>query len=230
MKHEKYFIKGPEDRNTVEVWSESRLPFEPKGWQLDMRNSVKSAVKRMKAENETMLHALFASDKEGFYDAENVLIYNVGSGAFADLCRKGLCFERKTSAPPKFSGGADHMPYYHRYSLMGLREKPLHWKKKNSLASWTGVECPALRGENKPHSLWYAVKKGIVKIDCGLDSPRFFGLDIRINAPKSTVINLANVVKPLLDGIISAFHAHDGTYNSVVVERLARRLGKKRQL
>ena len=100
MKDEKYFIKGPEYGNTVEVWSESRLPFEPKGWLLDMRNSVKSAVKGMKAENEAMLHALFASDQEGFYDVENVLIYNVGGGAFANLCRKGLCFERRGFSVP----------------------------------------------------------------------------------------------------------------------------------
>ena len=41
-----YFIKKPEDNsNKVELWSASRLPFEPKGWHLDMRNTLRSTLR-----------------------------------------------------------------------------------------------------------------------------------------------------------------------------------------
>lgn len=42
--------------------------------------------------------------------------------------------------------------------------------------------------------------------------------------------NLAAVIKPLLDGIICAFHAHNGTNNSIVTWRLAARLGERKSV
>lgn len=224
MADDMYFIKSSDLGSLVEVWSSIRLPFEPKGWLLDMRNSVRSVVKSMQGTNDTMLHAVYVSDQEGFCDVENVLLYNVGSGAFAHLCRKGICFERKIAKPPQPKEGYGIMPHYHRYSLMVLEEEPLHWIKEQSLARWTGIHCPALRGENKPHSFWYAIKKGLFDIANKFEVPHFFGIELKITAPKGTVINLASVIKPLLDGIICAFHTHDGTDNATVVNRLAQRL------
>ncbi len=226
MLESNYFIKGPEDTaNYVELWSRVRLPFEPKGWLLDMRNLLRSAIKRIHNTENRMLHALYISDEGGYFDAENVLLYNVGSGSFSDLCRWGLCFERVFSLPLQPTGGDHRFLHYHRYGLIEPVEGPLHWAKERSLARWTGVSCPALRGENKPHSFWYAMKNGVVEVTGKLEVPSYLGLELKINAPRGTRINLAAAIKPLLDGIISGFHSHDGTYNSIVIGRVAQSLG-----
>lgn len=218
-------IDGPNPKkNLVEVWSSIRLPFEPRGRLLEMRNSIRSAIKGMQITKKTMLHALYVSDEKTFCDVENVLLYNVGTGAFANICRKGLCIERKIDIPQQPHGSISKMLHYHKYSLIDFTEGPLYWAKELSLASWKGIPCPELRGNNKPHSFWYAIKKAKIDVIGKIQFPRYFGVELKINAPQGTSINLASVIKPLLDGIVCAFHTHNGDNNSVVVGRLSQYL------
>lgn len=223
-----YLIDGPvSNDNIVEVWSNTRLPFEPKGWLLDMKNDIRKAVKSMQGIDNTALHALYVSGEDGFCDVENILLYNVGTGAFTDLCRRGLCFERLIDEPRQPEYGVGKFLHYHRYSMIDLEAGPLYWAKEKSLANWNGVSCPALRGELKPHSFWYALKKAEINIYGKFEGSEYFGLELKINAPKGTRVNLAAVIKPLLDGTICALHGHEGTINPVVVGRLAQRIGEK---
>lgn len=231
MSERNYYIKEPEDNNkSLELWSKIRLPFEPKGWLLDMRNSLRSRLRTMHNSENLMLHAQYVSDEEGYFDVENVLIYNVGSGSFTDLCHRGLCFERVFSPPLQPKHSEEMFSHYQRYSLIDPSKGSFYWTKAQCLAYWTEVSCPTLKGENKPHSFWYAIKGGAVEVIDKLKLPSYFGLELRINAPKGTRINLASVIKPLLDGIISGFHSHDGSYKPIVVERVTRSLGEEESL
>jgi hypothetical protein len=64
-----YLIKGPKDNeNSVELWSTVRLPFEPKGWLLEMRNSLKLAIRDIKVGNNTILNAIYSSKQREFVD------------------------------------------------------------------------------------------------------------------------------------------------------------------
>ncbi|NLC45189.1 MAG: hypothetical protein GX783_13025 [Clostridiales bacterium] len=228
MSERNYFINEPEDDNkSVELWSKIRLPFEPKGWLLEMRNSLRSRLRTMHNSENTMLQAQYVSNEEGYFDVENVLIYNVGSGSFTDLCRRGLCFERVFSLPIQPKNIEEIFPHYQRYSLIDPSQGSLYWAKEQILAYWTEVSCPDLKGDIKPHSFWYAIKSGTVEVIDKLKLPSYFGLKLKINAPRGTRINLASVIKPLLDGIISGFHSHDGSYNPIVVGRLTRSLGEE---
>lgn len=89
-----YLIRSSVNRDFVELWSNVRLPFEPKGKLLEMRNSLREALKQVESKGNDLLHATFCSEVNEFFDLENILLYNVGRGPFAHLCRKGLCFER----------------------------------------------------------------------------------------------------------------------------------------
>jgi hypothetical protein len=228
MPERNYFINESEDDNKfVELWSKTRLPFEPKGWLLEMRNSLRSRLRAMHNPENMMLQAHYVSDEEGFCDVENVLVYNVGSGSFTDLCYRGLCLERVFSLPIQPKNIEEFFPHYQRYSLTDPSKGPLYWAKEQSLAYWTKISCPSLKGAIKPHSFWYTIKSGSIKVVDKLKLPSYFGLKLKINAPSGTRINLASVIKPLLDGIISGFHSHDGSYNPIVVERLNRSLGEE---
>ncbi|WP_292714255.1 hypothetical protein [Mesorhizobium sp.] len=52
-----------------------------------------------------ILSCSYCSDQQGFFDVENVLVYNVGTGAFAASSRNGLTFERRRGAPPAAPDG-----------------------------------------------------------------------------------------------------------------------------
>lgn len=94
------------------------------------------------------------------------------------------------------------------------------------MATWEGIECDPLKGELKPHQFWYAIKSSLDQV---YNFPEqlpcnYYGISIGINAPVGTNINLAGIIKPLVDGIISAFHYHLGPDITEVAGRVARKL------
>ena len=231
-----YFIKSDENNNSVEFWSNIRLPFEttvklPKVKFHEIRDSLRSAIKGLKSKNNTILNAEYSSTQKEFFDVENVLFYNVGSGVFKHLCKNGLRFERRSVSPPKVPvqliGPAKH---YHNYSIVNKETKSNYWKKGTSLANWVDVPCNPFKGEIKPHSIWNPMKNSSVAVQN--EHPYFssYGIQVTIKAPIGTKINLASVVKPLLDGIISSFHTHDGSDIFEISERVAKMLGENPEM
>jgi hypothetical protein len=88
------------------------------------------------------------------------------------------------------------------------------------LATWENIPIPKLSSETKPHTIWHAMKTGLVHI---LDRTKsaFYGLEVTIKAPIHTQVHLVSIMKPpLLDGMISAFHLHDSSDIDEVVVRL----------
>ena len=126
-----YFIREPRDNgNSVEAWSMIRLPFEPKGWLLEMRNSLRTAIRQIEHSDGKGLYALYTSDEAGLCDVENILMYNVGTGAFSNLCRTSLCFERRMSSAPQMPQLQHKMAHYYYYSVVDSKEGLRFWKKR----------------------------------------------------------------------------------------------------
>jgi len=227
-----FHIEEPDDKkNTVELWSISRLPFEPKGWLLDMRNSLRLAIKKMEPGEESVFKAVYTSNQLDFYDTENILIYNVGTGAFGPLCQKGLFLERRIQSPQQL---AHKLPgkylHHHLYSYSAFNNEPF-WKKTKRLAHWDDIMCKPLKGEIKPHSIWYQFKKGYKSGPVGeFQYSSYYGIYLIINAPYKTKLNTAGIIKPLLDGIISAFHNHVFEIDETVIERLSIKLNEKKDV
>ena len=93
--------------SAVEAWATERLPFEPKGWMLELR----SALRQMRSHNGALLAAVYSSQVDAFCDVENVVIYNVGAGNFAATASAGLRLERGYFCPPapvELSSEAEH--------------------------------------------------------------------------------------------------------------------------
>ena len=69
----RYLVRA--DHRLVELWSNTRLQFEPKGWQLDMRAELRDALAAMAPCPDKILHATYgAVDTGEFIDVENVLL------------------------------------------------------------------------------------------------------------------------------------------------------------
>ena len=221
MTERQYVIEWPTaTKNEVNAWAVQYTAYEPKDWRRDMRDELKQAIGEI-SNDYSVLYARYVSESNLKCDAENVLLYNIGAPAFKDLCKNGLCFERGSHhfRKPNFAMEMNH--YYH-YSQ---RNEFVIWREDEVLAWWREIEFPTPKSTSKPHLFWKEMKEGQKKgqVNCSHPkvTPNKFGLDITLNIPNNVWCNLAVLIKPLLDGVISAFHRHDVPDDKTILERLA---------
>lgn len=219
-----YAVLGPRDVGKVEVWSVERLPFEPKGWLKQLRHDICETVKAFEGHPNQVLHAIYISDVDEESDAENILFYNVGASCFAQLTLTGLRFERVFSRPPVPPRPMSKPPqHYHRYELVAKEKGFTYWAPGPTLATWNGLSVEPLSAYTKATSIWYSMKSRSDQILARpTHVPSRFGLRVVIHAQRGVGLNLAAVIKPVFDGVVAAFHRHDGTMEAEVSRRLAR--------
>ncbi|MCF8567814.1 hypothetical protein LLE49_24135 [Alicyclobacillus tolerans] len=220
-----YWIRVSQSDSTVELWSTARLPFEPKGWMRQMRDDLRQALHQIRPETDkSFLQAAYISTDTGYFDTENVLLYNMGVAAFKHLCLHGISFKHTVQVPPNcpvtLNGEAAH---FYRYKATPTPTLSLT-DDNDTIAKWPSTACPPLTQSTKPHVLWGLLRQQdattIVKEWSGT-----FGLELTLSVPRDAVINTVGLVKPLLDGIVSAFHTHDGSRLSDVANRLSSMTG-----
>jgi len=217
-----YYIKNPKDNNNVvELWSSKRLPFEPKGWLYDMRETLRIAISQLVVYNGNILSATYTSPIEELCDVENILFYNVGTGRFKTTCLNGFLLERSFTAVPPPPDKLDFYLHYQRYASISQNQPPQHWTIKNVLASWDNVVIPKLTSDTKPHIFWHLLKENPVSIFTGDTYEKHFGVEVDLFVSRNNIFNSAAIIKPMLDGIISAFHSYQGGQLSEVSKRLA---------
>ena len=83
----------------VIVGSDYRLQFDNKPQTTALKRAIGDAVAELSAGPAEMLEAIYTSASADLVDAENVLLYNVGTHRFAPATRLGLRFERIHSVP-----------------------------------------------------------------------------------------------------------------------------------
>lgn len=66
------------------------IAFEPKGWLYDLRESLRTAVGQLTVDDDSILNATYSSPINELCDVENVLFYNIGTGAFRSACQNGF--------------------------------------------------------------------------------------------------------------------------------------------
>lgn len=197
----------------VDAWSVRRLPFEPKGSMLLLRDALREAILGLADDASGSLRAVYASPSTDFCDAENVLLYNVGPARFARLATRRLTFERSSRVPPcpaQLSGP----PLHHHTYFTDDESDFLHWSVDSVVAS--GSARFPLRAE-KPADWWWHARTGLRTEAAGLAPGLPFALRLRI-LDRST--SIPAILKPLLDGVIAALQS-DGSPSDEAVVRLA---------
>ena len=206
------------DSKSVQVWSRTRLPFEPKGWLKDLREQIRQDLKHLKLGREGVLYASYVSSEKRFCDVENVLFYNVGPNKFDNLTKNGLIFERGFAEPPKLDKFS--FSHFQQYSIE--KNSFSYWKPENELAAFSST--PVNFSDNtKVDDVWYSLKRGNIKSLNSAKIPQYFGLNIEVNSNKK--IKISSILKVLLDGIISAFQCHLNNDTPSLFDVTSKRLG-----
>lgn len=216
-----YILRTAPD--VVELWSTVRLPYEPQGWLLEMRDQLQLALHDLSRTSSGHLHAIYRAANDGaVVDVENVLLYNVGGAALRTLTKNAVTIERGYRVPPSPPGaGFEEVPavHYHRYSTTSETSHGL-WEPADLLGTFTDVPSDVVE---KPAPVWKAIRDhASPPCQTALEPVRFHIdvqiVDARSPEPSGSVFGL---IKPVLDGIISAYHSHSGSDGVVETQRLA---------
>jgi hypothetical protein len=220
---------GPIHAKKIEARSFSRLPYRNEKedpWAAEYRKEIRRALAGLSCSLGEVFHALYiSSDETRKCDAENILFYNVGESAFRNLAHSGLRFERWFSEPSSVKRGSASsllFPHYYGYSVALSTDTFCFWTRGREVARFSGSGIGTLR--TTPEQVWYAIKQGNLRaIGSPLPAGGRFGVTARLHCSGRTK-NAARLVKPVFDGIISAFHAHNGGQINEVSARLSARL------
>jgi len=217
-----YYIET--STSSVTAWSTARIPFEPKDWLLEFRNRLKLAIAGLSPVDGRILYAAYRSPISKYADVENLLIYNISPAQLSNATRRGLVFERfyqmSRDCPVQLFSPALHQ---YEYLLVDDRFLSIEGQHDRPLASLS-FELPA-RIPKSPASVWYAAKMGNIALTQRFHIAKPWGISIAIDSPSSHTIACSRIAKPLIDGITSALHCHDGSNIDYVSRQLGKNLG-----
>ena len=149
------------DNATVEAWSVQPLPFEPKGWLLDLLEELRSGLAQIPRRAEGYLAARYvSSDLLPLCDADNILLSNVGTGHFRGLSPRGLVFERGDWNPPLSPQENRQFSHYVNYTIRSGLPSLSMWEWGEVIGSWPSVRLPSLTSGSNPAGIWWAIKQG----------------------------------------------------------------------
>lgn len=224
---ENYLLKTNSEKDTqkIELWSTKRLQFEPKSWMKQMREELRDKLREINPIQNGVLYCKFCSQEDNTaFDVENVLLYNVGSGAFSKISTHQVfierTFEQLINTPSDFK-------HFYTYNYTNLDNLLPFWNKNETIIEWSDLQVSSLK--DKPHEYWFNMKKlQTIKRYKSLMEDTPFGIKINIGVPVGKTVNLTGICKPLLDGIISALHSYSGLELDEMAIRLSSILGKEK--
>lgn len=184
------------------------MPLQPSGTNLSARIELRAALRRLRPSEGHILSAEYFSLDESFFDVENVLIYNIGTGTFRNASTNGIGFSRHRRAPACAPNGLAY-PHLHRYRFI---ERP-----PNPRGAVFCFVAPPLKTSLKPQDVWWRAVDSFGVAPSLLEGT--FALHVDITTVKP-VTNVAAVVKPFLDGVVCAMH-HDTRPDVEAIQRLA---------
>jgi len=196
---------------SVDVWLNRRFPFEPTGDMRTLRTQVREAIRSLRCPPGSVLCATYSSEDKSFCDVENVLIYNIGPSVFADSSRRGLRLVRNWTAAGASPLGR-RFAHHHRYCFIDPPKKPIVPD-----AAEFSFALASLSTSTKPHEIWWRATSAGQASAAPITGR--FALHVELGTP-APLQNVANIIKPLLDGVVCAMHA-ESQIDAEAVGRLA---------
>lgn len=209
-------------RGNVEAWATKRLPFEPTGWQAELRDELRDAISQLRGPAGSVLHAAYGSADQARCDVENVTTYNVGLGAFDAAARSGICIERRLTAP---DGPIPHAGHHWGYRIGARRGDLAFWHRGDVLAHWLQADWPALRSSTTIEPTWWRLRSQPITTAGDAGEAGWLALRLQVGVPEGVDVAVVRILKALVDGALAALHVHDGTDAEIVAARVAAKVG-----
>ncbi len=182
-----------------EFTHDRKLPFPEKGEKnlsesdLHFKSKVRSTMK-----DQYILCGEYQEGKEAVGDIENNLFYNFGLDCFTQFADKGLRFEKISSK------SEDHL-FHYKYSLIGVGSSFLNYNVRK-IAEWKDIELDSLNS----HRVWYNVRSQINSKQVSKNADSIIGnFGLKVKLYTNEEVNSIDAIKPVFDGIISAFHKYE---------------------
>lgn len=208
-----------QSERVITVSSVYRLQFDEKPRTKRLKQAIGDAVARLRPAPGELLEAVYTSAATDVVDAENVLLYNVGTGRFAACAQEGLRFERVHAPAP----GAPQEPHHHRYSLADSHVASSNWRLTDPIVRVGDVQIPRMDAMSKPDGVWFAVSLA-APADAHPHTGHY-ALELTLELGPGERTRPADIVKPLVDGLVAGLHSHDGRDLKLLASRLAVRMG-----
>ncbi len=205
----------------AEGWADRRLPFEPKGSMLDYREALRRALGELDPARGAVLRGRYATRDTRRCDVENLLLYNLGLGAFAHLRPQEAVLTRSLTPSPPPEGDPGVLVHHHRYDLVA---SGLAVAAGDAIARLAPIP---LRRPVAVEKVWHDVRaSGALEVERRPGGPGDqLGLDLTLHRPiGGGRPAMLGMIKVLVDGVVSALHRHDGSQLEVLAERLSGRL------
>ena len=227
----------------IRVAADCHVPFEPEKLPdqkkrepaVSLKKKLREKIKGLsinKADREKILAASYAecgNDGQEHFDLENRLFYNLRANSiFKEKAPKELIFQKAENA--------DAQPFVYDYQCKEKSEIKTMLRKENRLAHWKDVPIEK-SFPNKPERYYAALRRLTILSDSQKKADPntvirsetkpyagAFGIQITLTVPYST--HPAAAMKPLLDGVICAFHGEDGTTKDRLKEKFGGRSQK----
>lgn len=208
--------------SVVEAWADNYIHYKPRPeWQTLLCNEIKTQCAHLKPSAEEVLHASFYGDKPLRMDIENLVLYNIDSFTLAGS--NGIRFEHGVDVLPSPDGEVYQVGY--RYALAPRSGAFTDWRQGRTLASFDWTDLGVFRRDKIPAQVWLALaRRRGAEPGPALTAGTSFAVKVEIRPPygKSPSLN-ADLVKGIIDGVVSAFQAHtDASTSGEVAARLAK--------
>lgn len=214
-----YGEKSVEIRSNFSVRHDNLKPEEYR-----LKCHIKEKLDKLRAVKGEILIATYGGERPKGSDIENLLFYNIGTGAFSKVFQSS----KKKQVAFKMDSTSQKNQSSHKYKYEVVSSKVVEaLGRKALIAKWNGITIGRTLPQ-KPDEYYAALRSVTVrKANASRDEPHenevirygseqcetFFGIKIELIVPDSKKnIHPVSVMKHLLDGVICAFHGEkDGT-------------------
>lgn len=225
------------NEKSVNIISDFYVPFEPKKSKIEnrknvieLRDRIKSSIEELVvAEDEILLASYFETNKNRFYDVENMLFFNIGTASFSNCCKNQVAFigdEERFTQKNDFTSNKESKSTY-SYKVIKTDEIYDLINQKNIIASWEDLDInlDIPQSAKRYYSTIRENAKSII-INKNVDKNfKLFGMKIDITLPTKNLP--ASIMKPLLDGLICAFHGEQGSVQETLNLMFGNSIGRK---
>lgn len=225
------------ESNITVTYPSNKQLLHPKGYCL--KYHIYEQVRKLQVDEDGVLIASYAGKRSVNSDLENILFYNINTGAFSPIFnvkdgKQQVIFYFDNTKNESADKTLNTYTYevIKENELKNKEEISKMFKDENIIAKWPEIKIDDTLPDTADR-YYAAIRNHASEITKGLSFPDQkknypFGIEIELTVPESNkTSHPVSVMKRLLDGVICAFHGEDGEKTKKQVQERFQKNGLK---